>query len=94
MIKRPGKVIKIVSLVFLIIEVIGFGIAGICLIFQDPLLALCCSGGILAAFLVFIFPYGFGQLVENSDIIVDQLKVINTSTTIDSNNTKDELPDL
>ena len=105
MIKRPGQAIQTIALVFLVIECLGFGLSGLILLFNEPLIGLLCFAGIAVAFISYVFLYSFGRLVDNSDEIVLLLKngsgngnkniiaepaAVNKGSTVES----DELPDL
>ncbi|MBQ1847430.1 MAG: hypothetical protein II135_05435 [Clostridia bacterium] len=68
-----GSKIKITASILFVLEIIGSIIAAI-VCFSDSLAGIGCAllfGGPLAAWLIFIMVYGFGQLVENSDQLVE-----------------------
>ena len=82
MFQNIGKIIKGIAIALLIIGTIGSLILGFSLVNEGinipvdrpfwlgPLIA---TIGILTSFLISVFIYGFGQLIENSDIIVNTL---------------------
>ena len=66
-----GSKIKITASILFFLEIIGSIIAAI-VCFSDSLAGIGCAllfGGPLAAWLIFMMVYGFGQLVENSDYL-------------------------
>ena len=79
MFSNIGKKIKLMAVVFFSIGVLASLITGI-IFFADeePLIgALIIIGGSFVSWVSVMLIYGFGQLVENSDIIAAQFKRVN-----------------
>lgn len=94
---NPGKKIKTFAKIAFVIECIGAIITGIILFFvatfeyEDEILALVSLavlfGGPCAAYMMTIFIYAFGELVDNTNSINDTLSNKNTGDKTPSNNT-------
>lgn len=74
MFENIGSKIKGIAKVAFIIEAIGSIIAGIamCSEIGEPIYLLVAVGGVAIAWILACFFYGFGQLIENSDIIAEE----------------------
>lgn len=97
-IQRPGILIQTIAKVLFVIELIG---ALICTIafasswgFSGFLIGISMFP---AGFVVYAFIYGFGQLVDNSDTLVEQTRNVQNSKAQDlvgNNDTDDDLPEI
>jgi mannitol-specific phosphotransferase system IIBC component len=74
MFENIGSKIKSIAKVFFAVEAIGSVIAGIAMVAEEEeaVYLLIAVGGFLVAWVTACFLYGFGQLIENSDIIAEE----------------------
>ncbi len=74
MFKNPGGTIKVFAIIFFILMALGSFIGGIVLWsdYENGVFALLTLGGPLFSYLICLFLYGFGELIENTAILVKQ----------------------
>ncbi len=103
MFKNPGGTIKVFAIIFFILMALGSFIGGIVLWsdYENGVFALLTLGGPLFSYLICLFLYGFGELIENTTILVAQgakqpaaQKSAPQPPTYNAPIPKDELPDL
>ena len=74
MFENIGSKIKSIAKGAFIVEALGAVIAGIgaAIDQEETVYILVAVGGVAAAWILACFAYGFGQLIENSDIIAEE----------------------